>query len=38
MYRRSAPTGPADEFVRQAALVAPDVELRVLAVGESCEI
>lgn len=38
MYRRSAPTGPADEFVRQAALLAPDVELRVLAVGASCEI
>jgi len=38
MYRRSAPTRPADEFVRQAALLAPDVELRVLAVGESCEI
>ena len=38
MYRRSAPTRPAGEFVRHAALLSPNVEVRVLAVGESCEI
>jgi hypothetical protein len=38
MHRRRAPIRPADEFVRQAALLCPEVEIRVLAVGASCDI
>jgi L-ascorbate metabolism protein UlaG (beta-lactamase superfamily) len=38
MHRRGAPIRPADEFVRQAALLSPDVEVRVLAVGGSSVI
>ena len=38
MHRRRPPSGAADEFVRQAALLCPDVEIRVLAVGGSLVI
>jgi L-ascorbate metabolism protein UlaG (beta-lactamase superfamily) len=38
MHLRRAPIRPADEFVRQAALLSPDVEIRVLAVGGSSVI
>jgi L-ascorbate metabolism protein UlaG (beta-lactamase superfamily) len=38
MPRRSAPVRPAGEFVRQAARLAPEVEVRVLPVGGSCGI
>jgi L-ascorbate metabolism protein UlaG (beta-lactamase superfamily) len=38
MHRRRAPIRPADEFVREAALRCPEVEIRVLAVGGSCDI
>jgi L-ascorbate metabolism protein UlaG (beta-lactamase superfamily) len=38
MHSLRAPGRPADEFVRQAALLSPDVEIRVLAVGGSCVI
>jgi L-ascorbate metabolism protein UlaG (beta-lactamase superfamily) len=38
MHRREAPVEPADEFVRLAARLAPDVDVRVLPVGGSCAI
>jgi L-ascorbate metabolism protein UlaG (beta-lactamase superfamily) len=38
MHRRRAPIRPAEEFVRQAAAYAPDVQVRVLAVGGWCDI
>jgi L-ascorbate metabolism protein UlaG (beta-lactamase superfamily) len=38
IHRRRAPTRPAEEFVRHAALLCPDVDIRVLAIGESFPI
>lgn len=38
MHSRRPQIKPADEFVRQAALLSPDVEIRVLAVGGSLAI
>jgi L-ascorbate metabolism protein UlaG (beta-lactamase superfamily) len=38
LHRARASVEPAQEFVRQAALLCPEVEIRVLAVGESCAI
>ena len=38
LHRARASTQPAQEFARQAALLCPEVDIRVLAVGESLAI